>query len=258
MSLGHQDPNHWMSLSTSWTFPETCVTVPRPAAPSITQRCTQKMSGLFDTGFTGEAGFSSVGNQAGFEDLKALNASDILTVLEKGEDLPDLNSTLEEDNFLEVFTDLSDYLFNGDVDDLTVTPDETKFENVVPVAVSPLALAADSKKAVKRTASEAFTPVNTDHDDYILKQPRLSTSSIEEAEVASTSSNDSKYLERRRKNNIASRRSRETRKQKFRGMEEQVIDLEAKNDELRQKVAELEKLTKSMKDILVKRLVNGQ
>ncbi len=62
---------------------------------------------------------------------------------------------------------------------------------------------------------------------------------------------------RRRKNNIASRRSRETRKQKFVGMEKQAEELEAKNAALRVKVAELERLTKIMKDALVQQLAGA-
>lgn len=68
---------------------------------------------------------------------------------------------------------------------------------------------------------------------------------------------DQKYLERRRKNNIASRRSRETRKQKFASMDKQAEELEARNAELRVKVAELEKLTKLMKDTLIQQLAKA-
>ena len=61
----------------------------------------------------------------------------------------------------------------------------------------------------------------------------------------------------RRKNNIASRRSRETRKQKFLTMDRQADELEEKNRVLRQRVAELERLTKIMKDALVAQLANA-
>ena len=138
---------------------------------------------------------------------------------------------------------------------------------------------------VKRSASEAFEEemqteeptVNPDHNDYTrksapvrpLKRARTATVTSEsdaESVVSSTStafgvvptmSKDQKYLERRRKNNIASRRSRETRKQKFASMDKQAEELETKNAELRVKVAELEKLTKLMKDTLIQQLAKA-
>ena len=138
---------------------------------------------------------------------------------------------------------------------------------------------------VKRSASEAFEEemqteelaVNPDHNDYTrksasvrpLKRARTATVTSEsdaESVVSSTSTafgvvptmgKDQKYLERRRKNNIASRRSRETRKQKFASMDKQAEELEAKNAELRVKVAELEKLTKLMKDTLIQQLAKA-
>jgi CelD/BcsL family acetyltransferase involved in cellulose biosynthesis len=128
-------------------------------------------------------------------------------------------------------------------------------------------------KPVKRTASTAeldtvdLIPPNPDHNDYIskAKRPRVASSVSSMASVDNYSEDevnlngkprtkDEKYMERRRKNNIASRRSRETRKQKFTQMEEQAIELEKSNELLRQKVEELERLTKHMKETLVERL----
>jgi hypothetical protein len=63
-----------------------------------------------------------------------------------------------------------------------------------------------------------------------------------------------KYFERRKKNNVASKRSRETRKSKFMQMEEQADILEKQNEELRKKIAMLEKATIQMKDVLVAKL----
>ncbi len=58
-----------------------------------------------------------MGNQAGFDDLKTLNSSDIFSVMEKGGDdlsvldtLPDLQVLADEDNFFEEFVDLSNFL----------------------------------------------------------------------------------------------------------------------------------------------------
>lgn len=125
-------------------------------------------------------------------------------------------------------------------------------------------------------------PSNPDHLDYTCKRPRAATASTSEgpAEITSSASelptsvdlliappesptteggpvpggSRSKYIERRMKNNIASRRSRQTRKQKFIDMEVQADELELANEKLKKQVAELEKLTKVMKDMLVTKL----
>ena len=65
-----------------------------------------------------------------------------------------------------------------------------------------------------------------------------------------------KYRDRRDKNNIASKRSRETRKSKYASMMKQGDELEMQNEALRKKVAELEAQTKEMKALLVKELAS--
>lgn len=72
--------------------------------------------------------------------------------------------------------------------------------------------------------------------------------------TAASSTSAEKQAERRVKNNIASRRSRQTRKQKFVAMEEEAEMLQAKNAELTKTVADLEKKVKKMKEDLIKRL----
>jgi hypothetical protein len=67
-----------------------------------------------------------------------------------------------------------------------------------------------------------------------------------------------KYLERRRKNNIASRRSREIRKNKFEEMDREAEILEMANEALRQKIELLESLTIRMKDALISKLSGNQ
>ena len=106
-----------------------------------------------------------------------------------------------------------------------------------------------------------------DHSDYTRKRPRLSTvsSDISESDAESSVSSIStvgltsaeKKSHRRVKNNIASRRSRETRKSKFQSMEEEAVELEKKNKELSQKVIELETLAKQMKAVLIQRLATS-
>jgi hypothetical protein len=63
-----------------------------------------------------------------------------------------------------------------------------------------------------------------------------------------------KYLERRKKNNIASKRSREMRKNKFLEMDGETTKLEQANEELRKRIELLENLTKKMKEALVAKL----
>lgn len=104
-----------------------------------------------------------------------------------------------------------------------------------------------------------------DHD-YTAKRPRLSPQpvvAVDKKPSKSTStfktpntklSPDQKYRERRNKNNVASRRSREIRKMKFVEMEEEANRLVIANDELKAKIAEMEKVAKDMKTLLVQKL----
>lgn len=110
--------------------------------------------------------------------------------------------------------------------------------------------------------------LNMDHD-YVTKKPRLSPAPVvvESTKTPSSKSKqstsksmanklppDQKYRERRVKNNIASRRSREIRKMKFSEMDEEANRLVVVNSELRVKIEEMEKLAKDMKALLVQKL----
>lgn len=59
---------------------------------------------------------------------------------------------------------------------------------------------------------------------------------------------------RRLKNNVASKRSREQRKQKFVDMDKEAEELVIKNDKLRKKIVELEELAAEMKKVLVSKM----
>jgi len=190
----------------------------------------------------------------------------------------DSNTSGMEAGFLEGFCDLSSYLNEGGTESL---PD------MMEISCLNGGIEELERLLRKRTATEAFvepcspyTPaeadntnvteefvVNTDHDAYTCnaKQSRLasttsrlsSTSSELDSSFTSepsTSKDSQKYHERRRKNNIASRRSRQTRKQKFACMEGKAEELEAMNARLEQQAVELESLTKLMKQILVEKL----
>ncbi len=117
---------------------------------------------------------------------------------------------------------------------------------------------------------EAAELVNPDHNDYTVKSKRARISSsatvssmdeecLEEGSSSScqSKSKEDRYRHRRDKNNVASRRSREARKQKFANMESQAVELEKANQSLREKIQELEALTKHMKDTLVQRLAKA-
>lgn len=108
----------------------------------------------------------------------------------------------------------------------------------------------------------AFSPI-PDHNYSFVNQKRHkfdewttseSCSGNEAEQPPRTTTRTTKYMERRKKNNIASKRSRETRKNRFLEMEVQANELESENDKLRDRITKLEKLTQQMKEVLVKRL----
>lgn len=115
--------------------------------------------------------------------------------------------------------------------------------------------------------SESF-----DHD-YSVKRPRMSEQSSDAendsvffanpvaSPAPSTSTTtpyppEAKHKNRREKNNIASKRSRESRKQKFVDMEQEADRLVVDNARLEQRVVQLERLAKQMKEILVAKMSN--
>jgi len=228
------------------------------------------MSGLFDKSGTGAftAGTTSVNdNDIVKGEFDTLNAADLLSSLEAGPELVDLPESsvfgaFSDDpmmgtssGFLEEFTDLSNFVLGeGTLD----------FDTVVALPTEPEEVVMATTSGLKRTASDAslddVPPPNPDHNDYTSKAKRLRMPSSTESETDDAALGvkaADKYTERRRKNNVASRRSRETRKQKFVAMEEQAAQLTISNRELRKKVEELEKMTKKMKEILVQRLAHG-
>ena len=107
----------------------------------------------------------------------------------------------------------------------------------------------------KRAASEAFSVAsdssNTDHDDYTTKVKKP----LVVAEVKPEASDKDKYNRRRVKNNVASKQSRLSRKQKYVDMDGEALRLEAENEELRRRAEKLEELAKEMKRILIEKMV---
>lgn len=102
-----------------------------------------------------------------------------------------------------------------------------------------------------------------DHD-YVTKKPKLTNpvmtvkasqmTSTSQLQVAPVYKSVNKYRERRDKNNLASRRSREIRKLKYVGMDQEADELEIRNEALRKKIIELESLAKTMKAVLIKKM----
>lgn len=64
------------------------------------------------------------------------------------------------------------------------------------------------------------------------------------------------YRERRDKNNVASRRSRSRRRNKFTDMEDRAEDLESENEHLRKKIEELTQIAEESRECLIKVLQN--
>lgn len=103
---------------------------------------------------------------------------------------------------------------------------------------------------------------SVDHD-YISKKARMAhaTKSPDAApantrDIAPNSkvNPNEKYRYRRTKNNIASKRSRETRKMKYVEMEDEATRLVKENESLRERMGVLEQLAKEMKATLVEKL----
>jgi len=304
-------------------------TPPLAEASSSVLRLPQKTSGPFNTDLTDVT--SPVASVPDFLSLDSLftdeehnlfgassslpQVDDLDSTMTKAEvtadslvDIDDLKVTLDFDlengsNFLENFTDLTNYLMDTEAQDTAETPVEilvsleepmTLDESAIldemfkslapvtidtnPVEVAPSVEEGRNPKGRKRKAVATSTMVksmgaeddtisvaecSSDHS-YTAKRRCVSTVTMETSSAADSDdesvplSKEVKYLERRRKNNIASKRSRETRKQKFTAMEQQAIDLEKANENLRAKVTQLEELAKEMKDALIKRLANSK
>jgi len=224
-----------------------------PMNPDSAVRWLQMTSGLFDTGFTGLTAekLGSVGSASIISDT----AEGILASLGNGEGLTedfDLDSS-----FNEVFTDLTTLVKEDNLDAETFDSVEA---TVLPLE-APAVSSSDTvaKKPKKRRASSVMvaSTLLSDHSSYATKKPRVDMPCEENDDVVEVCNSEEKYRKRRQKNNVASKKSRYNRKQKFIQMEEQANQLESENQILREKVAELEKLTKEMKDTLVKKLAQG-
>lgn len=97
-------------------------------------------------------------------------------------------------------------------------------------------------------------------DDITIEEPAPSPSQfssavdISECDPSTSLAGLDKQSIRRIKNNVASKRSREQRKNKFLAMDKEAEDLEVRNAELREKIVELERLAADMKAKLVAKM----
>jgi len=220
--------------------------LPHSWIPCSALRGITKSSGLFDIGFSKETDTPT-------DDFSTINNFDLLSALDHDQDIPvntihnsatcAISSLLDFDDnsmFNEKFMDLTSFLF----------PD-----NEMPDVEAEIGM-EEAHSGCKRKASSVIP--NPDHSDYTTKRPRLTSTDDDEPPHTKTEQKEKKYVERRQKNNVASKRSRETRKQKYVDMEVKAQELEQENKELAIRVKEMELLTKTMKDILVKRLSGAQ
>jgi len=181
--------------------------------------------------------------------------------------LSELNSMAENNDFCEVFTDL-DNLLTIDAGNLitsqTMLCEEkstgiNETPNSFPLPTSDVIPGASSSpdhsySAIVPTATKRKFIEITNYEE----EESVSVSSLSDLNQSLQVGKHSKYLERRKKNNIASKRSREIRKNKFLEMDEEAVKLEKSNEELKKRIDQLESLTKRMKEALVARLVATQ
>ncbi|PVD36091.1 hypothetical protein C0Q70_03062 [Pomacea canaliculata] len=105
-----------------------------------------------------------------------------------------------------------------------------------------------AKRSKKSELKEELS-VENDHSVSFCTNPESPLPSTSHTKVS-----ENRYRNRREKNNIASKRSREVRKQKFVDMEKEASRLEIENASLEKRIVELEQLAKQMKEILVAKM----
>ncbi|KAK3575886.1 hypothetical protein CHS0354_032105 [Potamilus streckersoni] len=284
--------NSWTPSSSThegWMPTSKMATLSMDMSPCFSPRSEQKTSGLFDTEKADNVSHSmTTYNLADVDDawkiFEGLEDDTNTLDIELSKDqisLGDLSTGWADSDFLDSFMDLSNFVTENASEE---KPDEfaeifniagtsengMEFTSVIVDDPEPV-FSATFTKGGKRRHSEiesvsdtvtmldvdTFEGVSTLDHDYVSKKPKLSPL-IKSTDAAShssfTISIDEKYRERRDKNNIASKRSREIRKNKYKDMEKEAEELVIKNDYLSKKIVELEKLAKEMKATLIKKM----
>lgn len=247
---------------------------------NISLRLDQKVNGLFDNEFAGMMDDFAGDNMDIALDKNILMEKKNDLEMEGGEVvdfLEAMGSTFPGDDFLNSFIDLSNF---ADIQETESKPDFSLAEPVISFdlpgldvnladepGTSDLVVPEIEEKVIptvcgkKRKFSETgeeegLAAADLDHD-YITKIPRMSKVVVEPAdEIVEEKGKapEKKYVERRIKNNIASKRSRYIRKMKFVELESEADRLIQENQKMRLKIEELEQLAKEMKSALINKL----
>jgi len=153
----------------------------------------------------------------------------------------------------ETFTDFSDLILDSSGLPYSSLPAEPNQQHMS-AAIIPI--------GTKRTAVEAFLTANgtgttVDHNYHVPSKKTFTGETDEQIEENPADIKHLRYLERRRKNNAASKRSRETKKNRMVEMEQQAVQLERDNENLQRRLVELDRLSKLMKSLLVQKVSVG-
>lgn len=249
---------------------------------NISLQLDQKVNGLFDNEFAGMMDDFAGDNMDIALDKNILMEKKNDLEMEGGEVvdfLEAMGSTFPGDDFLNSFIDLSNF---ADIQETESKPDFSLAEPVISFdlpgldvnltaepGTSDLVVPEIEEKVIpaecgkKRKFSETgeeegLAAADLDHD-YITKIPRMSKVVVEPAdEIVGEKGKapEKKYVERRIKNNIASKRSRYIRKMKFVELESEADRLIQENQKMRLKIEELEQLAKEMKSALINKLAD--
>jgi len=152
----------------------------------------------------------------------------------------------------ETFTDFSDLML--DSSGLPYSLHAEPNQQQTSAAIIPI--------GTKRTAIEAFSTANgtgttVDHNYHVPSKKTFTGETDEQIEENPADIKHLRYLERRRKNNAASKRSRETKKNRMVEMEQEAVQLERDNESLQRRLVELDRLSKLMKSLLVQKVSVG-
>jgi hypothetical protein len=245
---------------------------------------------LFTDNITGSAAIASSTSSTwtGGDDFDKSNCDhddeSAVAAASAAEDIPDIDEFLngtDLDSMIdcEIFTDFSDLLLDLDGKPLEIPNEESPVidqsdttttqdtSSIIPAVVTRIATTSGSQQSAsgplkrRQPTSTSMPDCSLDHSYYHLSSKRCRQQQQEEVVVFDeTDESDRqhlKYLERRRKNNAASKRSREIKKNKLADMEVQVVDLEQNNDCLRRRIDRLERLTTMMKSLLVHKVAQN-
>lgn len=157
---------------------------------------------------------------------------------------------------LEEFLDLTEFFDFGQLSSSDDNPSQvaSDVDDAASLCVQPLQPAASTIDAaslpavlVSATTSADDASVTADHTYHHPTKRKA----LDAAESSSAAARHTQYIERRRKNNLACKRSRQTHKRRMIDMEEELVQLEWVNAGLRQRVVELEGDKQRMKSSLV-------